>query len=256
MRDPYIFSRMHRIPGYLDPGDALILRALLGHQNASGYRGGAAEIGIYYGRSFFLIERQLRTDERALAIDLFDAGDQKSGRKRLESFTERARDMGCVLSEGQVIRADSRTLAPEDIIARIGRVRMFSIDGGHGLAHVRADADLAAATLSPEGVIVFDDFCNPEWPEVTAAILDFLRANWDRLRPFAVSQKKLYIAHTGIGAEYGAALDRAEGLRRLPRAPVNLFGHTALRVSHRLWQRIGYEILCRMGLGRMSAMLY
>ncbi|WP_112321016.1 class I SAM-dependent methyltransferase [Oceanibium sediminis] len=254
MRDPYIFSQMHRIPGYLDPGDALILRAVLTHQNASGYAGGAAEIGIYYGRSWFLIRQMLRDGEKALAMDLFDM--DAAGQSQMGAFLDHGQTLGIPVLPEQVLQADSATLSAGDILARTGPVRLFSVDGGHRLAHVKNDADLAHDCLSGEGVIVFDDFFNPEWPEVSAAVIDFLRSSRGALRPFAVSQKKLYVARARHCAEYSAAMDRAPGLRRMGRVPVSFFGHDALRIRHPLWRRAAYEGLSRLGLGRVSALLY
>lgn len=55
--------------GYLDPADALVFFSILEGQRRAGMSGGLAEIGIYYGRSFFLLKKLAKEGERVLGID-------------------------------------------------------------------------------------------------------------------------------------------------------------------------------------------
>ena len=49
----YIFRRMKTVKGYLDPVDALMISTILIAQSKAKLKGGVAEIGVYFGRSFY-----------------------------------------------------------------------------------------------------------------------------------------------------------------------------------------------------------
>ncbi|MEM6535252.1 MAG: class I SAM-dependent methyltransferase [Pseudomonadota bacterium] len=94
--------------------------------------------------------------------------------------------------------------------AAFGPVRFFSIDGAHDLEHVRNDRDVAVATLHEKGIIAFDDYCSPEWPDVTLAIFELLadesEAGFDIL---AVSRKKAYVCRKRYVDDYAEAIRSA-----------------------------------------------
>jgi hypothetical protein len=69
---------------------------------------------------------------------------------------------------------------------------------------VQSDLALTAGSLSAPGILVLDDFFEIRWPDVTAATLDFLRAN-DHLTPFLLVNRKLYCT---AQPEQGAAYSR------------------------------------------------
>jgi hypothetical protein len=135
-------------------------------------------------------------------------------------------------------------------------MRFVNIDGGHLLADVESDADLAKNTIADFGVLCFDDFCNPEWPEVSLGVLNFLRANRDRFAAFALSQKKIFVCQTEYFDLYRSVIRDALVLRKIRRIDVELLGRSVIHLRHSYFERIRFETLARAGLGRFNAMFY
>ncbi|MEY6434012.1 hypothetical protein ABC977_16530 [Thioalkalicoccus limnaeus] len=71
-------------------------------------------------------------------------------------------------------------------------MQFFAVDGSHLYRVVMHDLDLAARTLTWEGVIAVDAFCNRDWPGVSFAIYDPLFRS-DLFLAFAVTSSKLYL---------------------------------------------------------------
>ena len=253
----FIFRHLSQVKGYLDPADALVFLSILEGQEQRNFSGGMAEIGVYYGRSFFLLKKLARPGEKVLGIDLFDIGKGQGGKsKQLRTFLENGRKLQLPVDESLIIVGDSTKLAAADIVAMIGQVRFFSVDGGHMLRHVEADSALARQALADFGVIAFDDSFNPEWPEVTVGIVDFLRANAGRYAPFCITNKKTYVCSNGFFDFYKAVIQRSSHLGSFEIADVEMLGAQAVRVHHPLRRRILYEALVRSGMPALSQRVY
>jgi hypothetical protein len=201
----YLRRKIYSINGYLKSLDARLIVALAGWQSRNKIKGGLAEIGVHHGKLFFLLALSRQIGEKSIAIDLFEddemnASTRFAGRNR--AFSTHAASLNVALDSTEVLKADSLTLTSDDILSRVGRVRMFSVDGGHLYHHVANDLPLVFSTLAERGMIVVDDFCNSEWPEVTSATYDFVRAKEGKIVPAILTRKKLYLAPPGIAAEY------------------------------------------------------
>ena len=91
--------------------------------------------------------------------------------------------------------------------------------------HVAHDLPLVFSTLAPGGVIVVDDFCNSEWPEVTSATYDFVRAQEGKIVPAVLTKKKLYLAPPNIASAYGEFATRfATREKQMSKASVEVMG--------------------------------
>src|SRR5882762_10482874 len=75
----FIFHDLRSIDGYIDPPDALVFLSILESQQQQSLKGGVAEIGVFFGRSYFLMRKITSPEEKVLAIDLFDLGDPSDG---------------------------------------------------------------------------------------------------------------------------------------------------------------------------------
>ena len=158
----FIFHDLHTVEGYIDPPDALVFLSLLQGQNNGGFAGGIAEIGVFYGRSYFLFRKIVGEKSKIVAIDLFDIGEGGNGElPQYARFLANGRRLGIPVDEDLIITGDSTQLQAKEIVERAGRIRFFSIDGGHMLSHVAADSGLAMASLAGHGIIAFDDTFNP-----------------------------------------------------------------------------------------------
>jgi hypothetical protein len=207
----YVRRKIYSVNGYLKSLDARLIAALAAWQTGHQMAGGLAEIGVHHGKLFFLLALSRQVGEKSLAIDLFEddelnASTRFGGRSR--AFSTHAVRLKVALDSAEVQKADSLTLASDDVLRRIGRVRIFSVDGGHLYHHVAHDLPLAFSTLAPGGVIVVDDFCNSEWPDVTSATYDFVRAQEGKIVPAILTRNKLYLTAPDSAAAYSEFASR------------------------------------------------
>jgi Methyltransferase domain len=253
----YIFREMKAVQGYLDPVDALMISTILIAQSKALLSGGIAEIGVYFGRSFFLMAGLLRPDEHAFAADLFNVGMCSSGDSfQLASFLASGKKLGILIDRDMIHAGSSRALSAERIISKTGALRFAHIDGGHLLADVESDSILAKDAIADFGVLCFDDFCNPEWPEVSLGVFDFLRTNSSRFAAFALSQKKIFVCQLAYFDWYQSIIRDAPVLRKIRRINVDLLGRSSIHLRQTHFERIRYESLSRVGLGGLNAFFY
>lgn len=252
----YVFHLMPRVRGYLSMVDGLAMASILiGQKNAS-LGGGIVEIGVFFGRSFYLMAMLLDGHEKALAIDTFDI-DASSGRdgEHLRCFLKIGARMGIKLEREMIVVGDALRVSAEQILGKTGPVRFFSIDGGHKLEYVLHDARLAADTISDYGVICFDDFCNPEWPEVSLAIFDFIRAKGGDFVPFLISQKKLFVCKRQY-LDFHRQLIEGSALHKVRKTDISILDYNIIIARSSQLEYLRCEAFARAGLGRLNSLVY
>lgn len=247
----YMAGGLYRVHGYLKALDARLIAGLAAFQTARGWSGSLAEIGVHHGKLFFILALSRRPGEQALAVDLFEddagvAGGVGEGRDR--ALFAHARRLGVTLSDAEVLKGDPTLLATDDLTGRVGRVRLFSIDGGHRYHDVESDLRLAESVLTDEGVIVVDDFCSAVWPEVTFAAYDFLRANADRIAPALITRNKLYVCRPDRVADYAGFAHGDPRLAAIPKESVALLGREAVYLRQTLRSLLVDEVRSRAAL--------
>jgi hypothetical protein len=211
--EAYRRFQIFTVSGYLRSLDARVIASILGFQADNDILGNLCEIGVHHGRLFFMLALARRSDERSLAIDLFedDAINSLSfeHRGRDRALFTNARRLGISLSEIEVYKTSSFEVKADDILSRTGGpIRFFSIDGGHSYENLENDLVLAKRTLHEAGIIAVDDFFNRDWPEVTFAIYDFIK-DTNELIPFLLSPGKIYLARAGTATTYQFAVRKA-----------------------------------------------
>lgn len=253
----FIFKDLQTVEGYIDPPDALVFLALLQAQNAHQLSGGIAEIGVFYGRSYFLFRKVCGSSEKILAIDLFDI-DQEADETvtQYSRFIENGERLHLPVDQDLLIRGDSTQLRPEDITGKIGQTRFFSIDGGHMLHHVVSDSALALDTLAPHGIIAFDDTFNPAWPEVTVGVTDFLRQRQDELATFCMTKYKTYVCRREFHDFYCRVISEAPDLYAFDHVETDFLGSKAIRLHNPMARRMIYEMMVRSGMRSLSERVY
>lgn len=253
----FIFQELRSVEGYIDPPDALVFKALLQAQTKSALSGGIAEIGVYYGRSYFLLRKFAQSQEKVLGVDLFDLDPPQDGSlDQYERLMENGRRLGFTMDRDLIIKGDSTRLTPDDITSRIGPARFFSIGGGHHLHHVLADAKLAMEVIAPHGIIVFDDTFNPAWPEVTVGVADFLRTHGHSLVCFGMTKYKTYVCHREFHSIYAQAIAIDPDLQALAHVETQFLGAKVVRLHNPMRRRVMYELMVRSGLGGFSERIY
>lgn len=207
----YCTKGKDRVDGWLGSIDARILYVILLNQIDRAISGSVAEIGVHHGKSFILLCLALKNNEKAYAIDVFEQQELNldgSGRGDRVVFCENLRRFG-VDADSDAIKIDARSsldVSPADIIDSAGRIRLFSIDGGHWRSIVRHDLHLAERVISDDGVIALDDILRPEWPEVTIGYYDWYENSSKNLVPFAIGFNKLYLCRKEQREAYAHSL--------------------------------------------------
>jgi hypothetical protein len=253
----FIFHDLRSVEGYIDPPDALVYLSLLESQRQHDLHGGIAEIGIYFGRSYFLLKKIAGPEEGVLGIDLFDIGNLSDGvSEQYRLFLEAGDRLGLPVDEELLVVGDSRDVSANDITDKIGAVRFFSVDGGHSLSNLVSDSGLAKNSIADHGVIVFDDTFNPAWPEVTVGVADFLRDNDDAFSTFCVTKYKTYVCRREFHDFYRTAIEQAPHLGAFELAETHFLGCDAVRLHNPFSRRLLYEIMTRSGMGAISERAY
>ena len=142
-------------------------------------KGDIIEIGSYHGRSTCLLAYCLKEGERLTVCDAFDMDtkDRYRDRPTPDVLWSNLLMVNPGLKEERVVikRCLSSELRPDED----ARFRFAHIDGGHSYGVVTGDLALCAGSMAGGGVIAVDDYCHRDWPEVTKAVDDFLKARPD-----------------------------------------------------------------------------
>ena len=245
----FIDRDLYLIRGFMHPADALAFSMIMSFQDASNWAGGLAEIGVYYGRSLSLMAVGAKAQaSKVLGMDLFDIdGQQDYVRKVLK---DRGLEAAVTLLPGS-----SLDLHPEDVLAACGNVRLFSIDGGHELEHINSDAELATASLSPQGVIAFDDFMNPQYPDLSRGIISFLESNSARIVPFAITKAKLYACTPATYEAFRGMMEQAQPWAGVVTDRFRFMDRDIVFLDQKILSRAVYQKLAEFGLGGLGARL-
>lgn len=205
----YLRYGKKNVKGWLQRVDAEIIGSILTFQDQQGILGSCAEIGVHHGKSFIPLCMTLKSDEKALCIDLFDEQEKNldsSGKGDFNAFRKNMKKYGIDFSSVRILKGSSEDVKPEEILAQVGPVRFFSVDGGHWKSIVQNDLVLAENTLSAEGVIALDDYCRVEWPDVTYGYTLWQNSTRSDIIPFAAGSNKLYLCRKDYAQKYRAAL--------------------------------------------------
>lgn len=228
-------ARHRSVDGWLSDLDARLITAVARAQVDSGVRGAVGEIGIHHGRLFILLALTLGAGEKGFAIDIFDHqdlnpdgsgfGDEAAFRANMARFQVDADAVA-------VIKGSSTDIHWPDVVHAAAlpngmRARLFSIDGGHTAELTANDLAIADDGLAPEGVIILDDYFNPEFPAVSEGLARYLIANPGRLLPFAIGDNKVMLARPDQAAKYVTVLQGAMPEHDLRRHSV-FFGQPVL----------------------------
>jgi hypothetical protein len=237
--DRYIHSGYKEVHGWLEPFSARYIGALAGLQRESGISGASVEIGVHHGKLFILLHLA-GSRRKDLAIDVFD--DQhlnvdRSGHGDRKRFIANVIRWGGTPAAIEILQKSSLNVSEEEILARVGRSVLFSVDGGHTEECAFHDLKLADAVLHPQGVVILDDFFNESWPEVCLGAMKYFADPNTRLRPFALTAGKMYLCTGENNAFYRnnmrVRFNRWEFDKeaRMFGSPVQLMGMTERHVS-------------------------
>jgi hypothetical protein len=221
------------------------LRALDEVLFAYGIDGSICEIGIHHGKQFIALHNLLAKGAKSIAIDVF--GNQElnldgSGFGDYVQFQNNLTQWGVRVENCMILQRDSLSLHDQELhslVRETGFVKFFGVDGCHEVEHTLADLRTAIKMTTQGGVIVLDDYLNPDFPGVHQAVAYLFLNDRPGIAPFATGQNKLYLTQVSHHERY---LRHARKImENIPETDtvreVNLYGYRALswRTSDNGW---------------------
>jgi hypothetical protein len=216
----YNYRNRRKIKGWLSEIDNVIIETILVHQNKIDIRGGTAEIGLHHGKSFIPLCLHLKSGERAYGVDLFDNQElnlDSSGNGSKDRVIKNLALFGIEQNHYVLDGRSSGQVKAQDIQERAGKIRFFSIDGGHWEEIVRNDLELASKLLVDGGVIAIDDYLRPDWPGVASGFHEWYRKNKSEYQIFAIGFNKAYLCKPNYICTYQDELSKCEFLSYMKR---------------------------------------
>lgn len=156
------------------------------------------EIGVFKGKFFSLVEHATRgTDFRLIGVDPFELPGQ-SRERVLESFVESGMEMNRIcMHEGY----STDVHAIQNLIGdRL--LTLCHVDGSHKEDDVYKDFHTINGLASNDAIVIGDDFWNKSQLGVTTAIFRFVIEDKIDLKPFMISNTKIYLCRERYAAEY------------------------------------------------------
>lgn len=191
-----------KVGGYLNALQIRCICELSDLQKSNGIKGPVCEIGIHHGRLFILLHLLSEKDEHGIACDLFERQDENisiSGLGDKDKFLENLDMWDADMDRIEIITENSLNLKPQDLLTH-GALRMISVDGGHDAETAYNDIALAAETIVEGGIILLDDFPDPNWLGVSESLFRYLLEKERGLWPVAILDRKLILTNSGSAA--------------------------------------------------------
>jgi hypothetical protein len=212
-RSVYLRRGLRKVNGWLNPYSAKYIAALSDAQARMGERGAIGEIGIHHGKLFILMALSKQGNESAFGIDVFDnqhLNADQSGKGDKQLFWANMRRWAVQIKDVHLFQELSFDVKAMAILEKSGRARLVSIDGGHTEECILNDMALMEEILTDRGVVVLDDYFNEYWPEVSSGVQRYIRSGNSRLRPFAITPGKVYLAPAQSVSTYRDEMRRSQ----------------------------------------------
>ncbi len=205
MPDPltsYIEGGYKKVDGWLSEIALDAIACIANVQVEKGICGGACEIGVHHGKLFLLLHFLTRKSEKSTAYDLFSKQDENvdgSGVGDRSIFEKNIQVHGGVQERIIIVEKNSMDLTPESIITDAnGKIRLFSVDGGHTSEITKNDLSIAFSSISQGGVVILDDFFNEAWPAVAEGTCKFIKESNQTVYPVAILGNKFILTNCPI----------------------------------------------------------
>ena len=211
----YMRTGYKKPKGWLSKIGLHVIAQLASIQKEIGIVGGVSEIGVHHGRLFILLHLLSNQSEKSVAWDLFERQEENvdgSGLGNRSIFVDNLRKNGCDLERIKIFSENSMNLTVEAVLeACEGKLRLFSIDGGHTAEITYNDLSLARQTLSEGGLIILDDFFHEAWPGVAEGTCRYMREHDNALFPVIIAGNKFIFTDTEHAARiYIDRLDKPQ----------------------------------------------
>ena len=174
--------------GWFYNGDMVSIGVLGKIQNNGGIKGDIVEIGVYKGKSFSFFSHLIKDNEKLFGYDLFEENNYEATQLSMENYGAKV--------DYELIKTNTSDLDISDIKNKIKNcnIRFLHIDAGHEYFEVLHSLRLFSPFVKDTGIIVMDDYQDPEFPGIEAAVLDFCEIDRPRrFIPFFSGQNKIYL---------------------------------------------------------------
>lgn len=211
----YMRTGHKKVKGWLSSIGLHVIAQLASIQKEMGIVGAVSEIGVHHGRLFILLHLLSDQSEKSVAWDLFERQEEnvdRSGLGNRSIFVENLRKNGCDLERIKIFSENSMNLTVETVLeASEGKLRLFSIDGGHTAEVTYNDLSLASQTLREGGLIILDDFFHEAWPGVAEGTCRYMREHDNALFPVIIAGNKYIFTNNECAAKtYIDRLDKPQ----------------------------------------------
>lgn len=202
--DRYLQNGLSEVRGWLSGGSDKVISEISLAQIEMGRTGSVGEIGVHQGKLLLLLLLTKLDSEGAFAIDPFKDNEinlAQNSPRSVEILQRHIATWAPKATRVQVIANYSTEVLPSEVVNVSGRARLLSVDGSHEDEIVTLDMAWAEQVLEPHGIVIVDDFFNSQYPGVCSAVSRHVISSGSRLKPFAISPGKLYLAGPEAGAE-------------------------------------------------------
>ena len=203
------------LEGWFFPPDMLSLAVLNAIHSKSKIKGNIIEIGVYKGKSFSFLSHFIKENETLFGYDTFPEDYYESTKSALEKYGASVKF--------ELIKADTSELNDDDLKAKIeGKViRILHIDAGHEYHEVLHSLLSFSPYVMDAGIIVMDDYQDPEFPGIEAAVLDFCEIDRPRrFIPFFSGKNKIYLCSTYMANIYQESILSTEHFKNSSRCTI------------------------------------
>ncbi|MFD7667577.1 class I SAM-dependent methyltransferase [Streptomyces sp. NPDC059788] len=188
-------GRLSDVKGWFFTADQLLFDWFLARQEDRAEPGDLLELGAYMGKSAIFMGARLRPGDRFTVCDLFDspAGDASNSKEMAKSYatlTRRAFEANYLAFHDElpeIVQGLSSVVADH---VEPGSCRFAHIDASHLYEHVHGDIVTVRELLTPQGIVVLDDFRAEHCPGVAAATWQAVTGQ--ALRPVCITPTKFY----------------------------------------------------------------
>jgi hypothetical protein len=251
----YLSGGLDTVGGWLHPVSAAFIAAISRYQRANGLAGSSGEIGVHHGKLFLVLHLLSDPGRPSFAVDLFEdqtLNTDHSGKGDYAQFMRNLAKWSGRTENVEVFKGSSIGLSPQRIVDSCGKARLVSIDGGHSEECTRNDLEIADAVSEPYGVVILDDVFNEFFPEVSMGLRAYIDKG--RLRPFAMTTNKVYLADPAAADRYRAWFrttwaNRLEKTCDMYGSEVDLFG--IRYASYPLWKKVLHDSPLYPGLRKI-----
>ena len=203
------------LEGWFFPPDMLSLAILNDIHSKRNIKGNIVEIGVYKGKSFSFLSHLTKENETLFGYDAFPEDYYESTKLALEKYGARVKF--------ELIKADTSELNDDDIDAKIhGKAtRILHIDAGHEYHEVLHSLLSFSPYVVDAGIIVMDDYQDPEFPGIEAAVLDFCEIDRPRrFIPFFSGANKIYLCSSYMANQYQNFILSSENFKNSSRCTI------------------------------------